>query len=105
MEQAGALTDNALTNVYGIRNCNFTANSHKTAGCMSDGNLWAATISYMAFVGFTSGTGAGCENHDILNWKFSNTTELGTTTPEPWTTLLLAAGLLRTGAALKRRRT
>jgi hypothetical protein len=29
-----------------------------------------------AYVGFTSATGAGWENHDIVNWQFANTTEL-----------------------------
>ena len=28
-----------------------------------------------AYAGFTSGTGAGWENHDIVNWTFANTTQ------------------------------
>jgi hypothetical protein len=45
-----------------------------------------------AFVGFTSGTGAGFENHDILNWRLANDTSLAV--PEPGTTALLSAGFL-----------
>jgi Legume lectin domain/PEP-CTERM motif len=47
-----------------------------------------------AFVGFTSGTGAGFENHDILNWTFSNSATLPGTVPEPGTWVLLGSGLL-----------
>src|ERR1700674_1204770 len=109
----GVLTDLALTNVYGNGSCGFTTgippqNPNTAAGCMSNGDLWTANISYngstlnvslldpavgstfnaitnypidistflgtnTAFVGFTAGTGAGFENHDIVNWEFSNT--------------------------------
>ena len=58
-----------------------------------------------AFVALTSGTGSGVENHDILNWQFSNTTELapGATVPEPATLALIVGGLIGMGL-LKRRR-
>ena len=50
-----------------------------------------------AFVGFTSGTGGGFENHDILNWQFANTSTL-VGVPEPASLLLIGTGLLAIGA-------
>ena len=51
-----------------------------------------------AFVGFTSGTGAGFDNHDIKDWLYTNTfspiTGPPPTVPEPTTWLLLGTGLL-----------
>ncbi|MGD0771569.1 MAG: BACON domain-containing carbohydrate-binding protein [Candidatus Solibacter sp.] len=111
----GVLTNTDLTNVYGDASCGFTSgnpaqNSNTVAGCMSNGDLWTANISYdgslltviltdpaeassfsainsyainlasllgqnTAYVGFTSGTGGGWENHDIVNWTFANTVQ------------------------------
>lgn len=56
-----------------------------------------------AYVGFTSGTGAGWENHDILSWQFANTTELTPPVPEPSTYALMLAGLAAIGFAARRR--
>jgi len=132
----GVLTNYAITNVYGNGSCGFLAgapaqNIYTAAGCMSNGDLWTATIGYdgsllsvdlldpvmgnvfhaisnyaidiasilgtnSAYVGFTSGTGAGWENHDIVNWQFANTTELapggGGDVPDPASIALLGLG-------------
>lgn len=56
-----------------------------------------------AFVGFTSATGSGYANHDILNWTLANDRSLGIpTVPEPGSLALVGAGLM--GAAWARRR-
>jgi Legume lectin domain/PEP-CTERM motif len=55
-------------------------------------NIAADLGTNTAFVGFTAGTGAGFENHDILNWSFANDTSLAT--PEPSTLLMLGTGVL-----------
>jgi len=108
----GNLTNTDLTNVYNQQSCGLSSgtpaqNSYAVPGCMSNGDLWTATINYdgasltvivtdpaegssftaingyainlasllgqgTAFVGFTAGTGAGWENHDIVNWTFAN---------------------------------
>ncbi|MGP8247979.1 MAG: BACON domain-containing protein [Bryobacteraceae bacterium] len=40
-------------------------------------NLASILGQNTAYVGFTAGTGAGWENHDIVNWTFSNTVPSG----------------------------
>lgn len=47
-----------------------------------------------AYVGFTSSTGAGWTNHDIVNWTLTNDTSLTSQTPEPGSMFLLGSGLL-----------
>lgn len=56
-----------------------------------------------AFVGFTSGTGAGIGNHDILNWKLANDTSITPGVPEPGSLALVALALLGSGLALRKR--
>lgn len=58
-----------------------------------------------AFVGFTSGTGAGWANHDILNWTFQNSFQpIGAAVPEPSTWAMMLFGFGAVGASLRRRR-
>ena len=56
-----------------------------------------------AFVGFTSGTGGGWGNHDILNWKLANDTSITPGVPEPGSLTLVALALLGSGLALRKR--
>ena len=135
IDEAWNLSNSALTNVYGNGSCGFAGgipaqNSNTVPGCMSNGDLWTATIGFdgshisvglndpsegaaftalsnypvdiasllgtsTAYVGSTSATGSGWENHDILNWTFADTASLpDTNAPEPTTPLLMGIGLL-----------
>jgi len=135
----GGLQDSNLAKAYGVGTCDFGGSpaTYKSAGCMSNGNLWTVNMSYngsaltvslsdpaegtsftalnavplnlasilgqnTAFVGFSSGTGAGWENHDIVNWTFSNSAT-PTPTPEPGTVVLVGGGLLVVALVRKRR--
>lgn len=63
---------------------------------------------FQAFVGFTGGTGAGWEEHRILNWQFATDTTLSPEPPSgvplPATSGLMALGLAALGIATTRRR-
>jgi hypothetical protein len=75
-------------------------------------NLPAILGNPNVFVGFTSGTGAGWGEHNILSWNFVNRFETGgaplpgvpSTVPEPGTWVLLGTGLLALGGLRLRRR-
>jgi hypothetical protein len=57
-----------------------------------------------ATLGFTGSTGSGYENQDIVDWTYSNTSTLPTTTvPEPSSLLMLGSGLAAAAAMLRRR--
>lgn len=58
-----------------------------------------------AYVGFTSATGSGYENHDIVNWQFRDTfAPITSDVPEPANWAMFIAGFGLIGAALRRRR-
>ncbi len=59
-----------------------------------------------AFVGFTSGTGGGASNHDLVNWEFRDTfSPVGAAAvPEAATWMMMIAGFGLVGAAMRYRR-
>jgi hypothetical protein len=85
--------------------------STRPVGSMLSTTLDLPTIlgSPNVFVGFTSGTGAGWGEHNILSWNFVNRFEAGgaplpsSTVPEPGTWALLGTGLLALGGIRLRR--
>ena len=69
-------------------------------------DLAAVIGSPNAFVGFTSGTGGGAANHDLVNWEFRDSfAPIGATAvPEPATWSMMIAGFALVGGALRTRR-
>ena len=64
----------------------------------------------LAYIGFGAGTGDGYQNHDVLDWSFSNglnyTNQEASAVPEPASLAVLAialAGLARARHARQRR--
>lgn len=70
-------------------------------------DIAAALGTTTAFVGFTSGTGSGFANHDILNWILANDASItppGQSVPEPATLSLVPLALLLAVATAARAR-
>lgn len=67
------------------------------------GGSGCPTPATTAFAGFTSSTGGGYENHDIVDWIYTNTLNpINSSTPavpalSPWA--MAALGMLMAGAA------
>ena len=132
VDRNGALDDTPSASPYGVSNCGFggglgcmsngdiwsvligydginlTVSAQDGANAVQ--NLINTPIDIAgilgqttAFVGFTSGTGAGFENHDILNWQLANDISLVHPVPEPVTTSLLGVGLVGLGFVGRRR--
>lgn len=84
----------------------------RPVGAMLSTSVDLASIlgSPNVYVGFTSGTGGGWGEHNILSWNFVNRfSETGaplptSTVPEPSTWLLLGTGLAAVGGIGRRRR-
>jgi hypothetical protein len=54
-------------------------------------NIQSILGANQAFTGFTSGTGNGFENHDIISWQLANTASI---VHEPSATLLIGVAIL-----------
>lgn len=67
-------------------------------------DIASALGSSEAYVGFTSGTGGGGANHDVLNWTMADSFAPMGSVPEPASLALVAVGLAGVGAAQHRRR-
>lgn len=66
-------------------------------------DLAAVVGSSSAFVGFTSGTGGGSANHDLVNWEFRDSfSPIGSNAvPEPSTWAMMILGFAFVGGSLR----
>ncbi len=65
-------------------------------------DLGAVLGSQNAFVGFTSGTGGGAANHDLIAWEFSSASDpVVAAVPEPSTWAMMILGFGLAGASLR----
>lgn len=98
---------NGLTDALEVR-LSLTTARPLTALVSQTVDLETALGSANAFVGFTSGTGSGVGNHDILSWEFRDTfapvVVPPSAVPEPGILLLFGIGLLGCAASRARRR-
>jgi Legume lectin domain/PEP-CTERM motif len=46
IDTGGNLNVLALSNVYGVSTCGFIGSTYTSAGCLSNGDLWTANVSY-----------------------------------------------------------
>lgn len=78
----GALSNLAAFSPYGISNCTF-GNGIANPGCMSNGNVWTATIGYdgtSKLLSVTVQDGANAVQQAITNYSIDIAALLGTTT-------------------------
>jgi hypothetical protein len=84
----GTIYDVTITYLPGLLRVYFDNLSNPLLSINVDlGNLLNLQGGRSAFIGFTSSTGGAFENHDILNWSYSDV-------PEPGSMLLAGLGLL-----------
>jgi len=87
IDTGGSITDTGLANVYNNGSCGFTTggtpnqNSYLAPGCMSNGNLWTATIGYNGSdLSVTVQDGSSAPDTVLSNYPINLASALGTST-------------------------